>query len=107
MTERRFPMHVLPISVLLELERLPIHEDILDKLVIWEEGMAPVIFVSQTWLSNGHARATININSDPTRYYISVFKTLAFLTAHLRLKVGHRIRSSLHHYTTLMIILIM
>ena len=53
LAKREFPMYVLPISELLQLERLPSHENILDKLVIWEEGMA-VVFVSQTWLSDSH-----------------------------------------------------
>ena len=36
------------VSEVLKLQRLPEHEDILDKLVVWEEGMAPVVFISQT-----------------------------------------------------------
>ena len=53
LAKRDFPMYVLPISELLQLKRRPSHEYILDKLVVWEEGMA-VVFVSQTWLSDSH-----------------------------------------------------
>ena len=53
LAKRDFPMYVLPISELLQLKRLPSHEYILDRLVVWEEGMA-VVFVSQTWLSDSH-----------------------------------------------------
>ena len=51
---RTFPMYVMPISEVLKLTRLPLHEDVFDKLIKWEEGMASVLFVSQTWLSNAH-----------------------------------------------------
>ena len=47
-------MYVLPITDVLNLSRLPFHEDTVDKLVKWEKGMAPVVFASQTWLSFAH-----------------------------------------------------
>ena len=53
---RLFPMYVMPVQALLDLEggRLPKHEDIHDKLVEYREGMAPCAFISQTWLSRSH-----------------------------------------------------
>lgn len=53
---RLFPMYVMPVETLLDLEggRLPKHEDINDKLVEYREGMAPCAFISQTWLSRSH-----------------------------------------------------
>ena len=47
-------MYVLPVAEVLALEKaLPAHEDIHDKLVEWHEGMGPVAFISQTWLTGG------------------------------------------------------
>ena len=44
-----YPMQVLPVARLLQLRRLPTHEEIKHELVE-REGMHTV-FVSQTWLS--------------------------------------------------------
>ena len=46
-------MHVLPVARLLQLRRLPTHEEIKHELVEQREGMHTV-FVSQTWLSRSH-----------------------------------------------------
>ena len=49
MPAAQYPMHVLPVARLLQLQRLPTHEEIKDELVEQREGMQTV-FVSQTWL---------------------------------------------------------
>ena len=46
-------MHVLPVARLLQLQRLPTHEEIKHELVEQRDGMQTV-FVSQTWLSRAH-----------------------------------------------------
>jgi len=46
-------MHVLPVARLLQLRRLPTHEEIKHELVEQRDGMHTV-FVSQTWLSRSH-----------------------------------------------------
>ena len=52
---RHFPMFVLPVQAVHDIEeRLPHHEDICDKLVEWQPGMGPVVFISQTWLTGAH-----------------------------------------------------
>ena len=48
-----YPMHVLPVARLLQLQRLPTHEEIKEELVLQCDGMHTV-FVSQTWLSRAH-----------------------------------------------------
>ena len=48
-----YPMQVLPVARLLQLRRLPTHEEIKHELVEQREGMHTV-FVSQTWLSRSH-----------------------------------------------------
>ena len=48
-----YPMHVLPVARLLQLQRLPTHEEIKKELVEQRDGMCTV-FVSQTWLTRGH-----------------------------------------------------
>ena len=53
MPAAQYPMHVLPVARLLQLERLPTHEKIKEELVEQREGMQTV-FVSQTWLSRSH-----------------------------------------------------
>ena len=45
---QQFPMYVLPVREAIKLERLPQHEDVLSKLVVWNEGMGAVLFISQT-----------------------------------------------------------
>ena len=52
--ERKCPMFVLPAHRLLELDRLGSHEELRSELVEWKDGMAPVTFISQTWLSFAH-----------------------------------------------------
>jgi len=58
-TEPPFTMFVLPVTVVLELGRIPKHEEIFDKLEVWQEGME-TLFVSHTWLSRGHPDDTKN-----------------------------------------------
>ena len=54
MPDPAFPMHVMPVSAILELKRLPTFEDVRNKqLVEWKPGMT-TLFVSQTWLSYAH-----------------------------------------------------
>ena len=47
-------MYVLPVRKVLAMDTVPRHEACLDDLVEWSSGMAPCIFVSQTWLSLDH-----------------------------------------------------
>ena len=61
LAERSFPMYVLPIAEVLQLSYLPVHEDVFDKLVEWQPGMASVVFVSQTWLSYAHPDNADNV----------------------------------------------
>ena len=51
---RKFPMYVLPVREALRVGSLPKHEEVKGQLVEWEEGMPPVLFVSQTWLRRAH-----------------------------------------------------
>ena len=53
MPAAQYPMHVLPVARLLQLQRLPTHEEIKHELVEQRDGMHTV-FVSQTWLSRSH-----------------------------------------------------
>ena len=53
MPAAQYPMHVLPVARLLQLQRLPTHEEIKHELVEQRDGMHTV-FVSQTWLSRAH-----------------------------------------------------
>jgi ankyrin repeat protein len=53
MPAAQYPMHVLPVARLLQLQRLPTHEEIKEELVLQCDGMHTV-FVSQTWLSRAH-----------------------------------------------------
>ena len=52
--KRQYPMYVMPIDDVLKLERIPTHEEVFDKLVVWEKGMEEAMFVSHTWLSFKH-----------------------------------------------------
>ena len=61
LAQRTFPMYVLPIAEVLQLTRLPVHEDVFHKLVEWKLGMAPVVFASQTWLSDAHPDNADNV----------------------------------------------
>jgi hypothetical protein len=47
---REFPMMVIPIATLLEMDELRPHESVKEHLVEWKPGMASVFFVSHTWL---------------------------------------------------------
>lgn len=47
---RQFPMYVLPVQAVLQLKSLRTHEELFEQLVTWEPGMAPVAFISHTWL---------------------------------------------------------
>ncbi|CAH0365282.1 unnamed protein product, partial [Pelagomonas calceolata] len=60
MPAAQYPMHVLPVARLLQLQRLPTHEEIKDELVLQRDGMATV-FVSQTWLSRSHPDTADNV----------------------------------------------
>ena len=51
---RQYPMYVMPVEQLFELDRLPTHEEAFEKLVVWEQGMGDAVFVSHTWLSFNH-----------------------------------------------------
>ena len=59
---RRSPMYVMPVAKLMELTRLPTHEEAMagSMLTEWQEGMAPVLFVSQTWLGYAHPDDAVN-----------------------------------------------
>ena len=56
--KRSFPMFVLPIKTLLSpsFQMFRPHEELRDAgvLVEWQQGMAPVLFVSHTWLRHRH-----------------------------------------------------
>ena len=56
--KRAFPMYVLPVQTLLSpsFQRIRSHEELRDSgtLVEWRPGMAPVLFVSHTWLRFRH-----------------------------------------------------
>ena len=49
--QRQFPMMVVPVAKLLQMEELQPHEDVKEHLVEWKPGMASVFFVSHTWLA--------------------------------------------------------
>lgn len=55
-----YPMYVLPAARVLTLERLPTHEEIFSELKEWQEDMH-TLFVSQTWLTDGHPDNQANI----------------------------------------------
>ena len=60
MPAAQYPMHVLPVARLLQLQRLPTHEEIKDELVLQRDGMFTV-FVSQTWLRRSHPDTELNV----------------------------------------------
>ena len=60
MPAAQYPMHVLPVARLLQLQRLPTHEEIKDELVLQRDGMQTV-FVSQTWRSRSHPDTAENV----------------------------------------------
>ena len=48
--QREFPMMVIPVAKLLEMDELRPHEAVKEHLVEWKPGMGSVFFVSHTWL---------------------------------------------------------
>ena len=51
---RHFPMMVLSIEDVFQLDAIPKHEDIREMLVEWKPGMGHVVFFSHTWLGFEH-----------------------------------------------------
>jgi ankyrin repeat protein len=69
MPAAQYPMHVLPVARLLQLQRLPTHEEIKDELVLQRDGMVTV-FVSQTWLSRSHPDTADNVKLTLLRSFL-------------------------------------
>jgi ankyrin repeat protein len=53
---KQFPTYVMPIDVVMKLEKLETHEEMMRRgdLVLWEPGMPDFAFISQAWLGRSH-----------------------------------------------------
>ena len=58
---QQYPMFVMPIDKVLQLDRIPTHEEAFDKLVTWDPTMGNAMFVSHTWISFEHPDNADNV----------------------------------------------